>query len=593
MTGHPRMVDERSGSIPPNGLGRPFTLSVAGDRVRRRIPCEARVIELSVIIPSRDAGPRLASCLEALAEQEGADDAFEVIVVDDGSVPPVPANLRAPADRYALRVVRRDVSGGIAVARNDGWRVARGRISLFLDDDITADPGLVAGHVAAHAGTSNRIGIGRLTTRVAADADWLARQFAEAWNAHVRALDGGRQLKAGDCYGGDLSIPTEMLRHAGGFDEQFSRSEDVELAARLIENGATLTYVPAASEHHERKRGRAMLADARRNGAMATTLVGRHPWLQAETELGSFAAVGQRQLLWRRLATLLRIPAERLATLGAVFGAGRTGRSALTLLVQLAFWSGVRKSVDADTFARLTGGTAILMYHGFTPAGARASRYVVPVDRFEAQLATLLRAGHRPVSLSSYLDHRRSHRLLPAPSFIVTIDDGYAETEHLAAPVLRRLRIPATVFLVERAVGHRNDWDGAGVLAGRPIVDDAAIARLRADGFEFGPHSARHGQLAGATAGVLDEEIHAATSRLSDRVGPLVPAFAYPFGLADDASRSAVAAAGLIGLGVREGLACPVSDETQLPRIEVRGTDSPLRVVLAARLGGTRRLARR
>ena len=49
----------------------------------------------------------------------------------------------------------------------------------------------------------------------------------------------------------------------------------------------------------------------------------------------------------------------------------------------------------------------------------------------------------------------------------------------------------------------------------------------------------------------------------------------------------------LTGLGVREGLAGPSSPDAALPRIEVRGTDSPWRVVLAARLGGTRRLVRR
>jgi peptidoglycan/xylan/chitin deacetylase (PgdA/CDA1 family) len=571
----------------------PITLSVADDRSAGAIPGEVLVIELSVIIPSRDAGPRLASCLAALAAQEGADGAFEVVVVDDGSVPPVPAGLEAPADRFPLRVIRRDVPGGIAVARNTGWRIAQGRISLFLDDDIGADPGLVAGHIAAHAGPGMRIGIGRLTTRVAPDADWLAQRFADAWNAHVRALDGGRSLKAGDCYGGNLSIPTDLLRESGGFDEEFSRSEDIELAARLIERGVGLVFVLAQSEHHERKPGRAMLADAHRNGALAATLVERHPWLVAESELGSYAAFGQRQLLLRRLATLARLPAEQLARLAPALGAGPAGRSALTLLVHLAFWSGVRTSIDAETFRRLTDGTAILMYHGFAPAGTQGSRYVVPVDRFEAQLGALLRAGHRPINLSSYLDHRRSYRFPPANSFVVTIDDGYADVEELAAPVLHRLGIPATIFLVEGALGGNNDWDRTGVLAGRPILADAAIERLRAEGFEFGPHSAGQWRLAGAPAAVLDEEIRAATSRLSARVGPLVPAFAYPYGLADEAARSAVTEAGFIGLGVREGLACPVSPDAELPRIEVRGTDSPLRVVLAARLGGTRRLTRR
>jgi len=49
----------------------------------------------------------------------------------------------------------------------------------------------------------------------------------------------------------------------------------------------------------------------------------------------------------------------------------------------------------------------------------------------------------------------------------------------------------------------------------------------------------------------------------------------------------------LLGLGIDEGLACPASPPDYLPRIEVHGGDSPTRIALAARIGGTRNLLRR
>ncbi len=550
------------------------------------------MIQLSIVIPSRDAGARLTRCLEHLAMQRDADGTFEVIVVDDGSQPAVSAG-RLPAGLpFPMQILRRDVSGGIAVGRNAGWRVALGRVCLFLDDDIVTNPTLVRDHLRAHDAEEPRIGVGRLTTHVSARADWLARAFADTWNAHDRALGNGRAPKAGDCYGGDLSIPTELLHRTGGFDEAFGRSEDIELAARLVELGARPIVVGQASRHEERKTGRNLLADARRNGATARQLVRAHPWLLGETELGAFAATGQRGLLARRLLAALPPPPPGVVRAGELVGRGRVGRRLSSLLVHQAFWAGAREGIDPAEYSALADGTAILMYHGFAPAGERASRYVVPAERFESQLSTLLRLGHRPVRMADYREHRRDDAVPPARSFVVTIDDGYAEVESLAVPVLRRLGIPATLFLVEGAIGRSNTWDRIGPLAGRPILDRAALDRVRHEGIEVAPHSASHRRLVGLGATELEQEIGQATAALRDRVGDLVPAFAYPFGAADDAARLAVSGAGLTGIGVREGLACPASPEAELPRIEVRGGDSPLRVAIAARLGGTRRMTR-
>jgi len=550
------------------------------------------MIELSVVIPSRDAGTRLIFCLEALGKQRGAGGEFEVIVVDDGSLPPVEPSLHAPGDRFPLRVLRRDVPGGAGAARNVGWRVARGRVILFLDDDVVAGPDLLAGHLAAHADGGPTIGIGRLRSRAGPGAEWLARRFATAWNANVDALDGGRTLRAADCYGGNVSIATDLLQAVGGFDEGLARSEDIELAARLVDRGGRLVYVAADSEHRERKTGRRLLDDQRREGAVAPALIERHPWVLGEIPLGSYAATGPRQLMIRRLATAARIRPEVLIPAARLIGRGRRARSALTLLLHLAYWSGVRSSVSAEAFARMTDGTAILMYHAFAPAGGTASRFVVPIDRFERQLEALLRRGHRPLSLSAYLEYRRGHRFPPPRSFVVTIDDGYTEVEHLAAPVLRRLGIPATVFIAEATLGRTNSWDRSGPLAERAILDVDGLQRLRRSGLEIAAHSSTHAPLPGASPERLKAEIQLATERLSAKVGPVVPAFAYPFGLADGATRAAVAEAGLVGLGAADGLACPASPEAQLPRIEVQGTDWPLQVAIAARLGGTRRLLR-
>src|SRR6185503_17602611 len=157
------------------------------------------------------------------------------------------------------------------------------------------------------------------------------------WNEDVAVLDAGRPPRAVNCYGGNLSVPTDVLRELNGFDEAFPRSEDVELGARLVERGVRLAYVAGANEHREHKTGRQVLAGARANGRQARRLVDAHPWLVEQTELGTFAIWGQRHLAARRLLTRLRIRPELLLPLASLLARGRPARSALVLLLHLAY----------------------------------------------------------------------------------------------------------------------------------------------------------------------------------------------------------------------------------------------------------------
>ena len=553
-------------------------------------PSEPTTVQLSVIIATLNPGRRLFACLEGLARQEGVDGAFEVIIIDDGSQPPIDSDIRSVGDRHPLRVIRRDRPGGIAVARNAGWPVAHGRICLFLDDDIEVDPQLVAGHIAAHASAELAIGIGRLRTTVVPRAEWFMKQVALAWNANVETMDAGRPLSPTDCSAGNLSVPTELLRTTGGFDEALASSQGVELSARFLEAGARLVYVPGDNTQRELKTARQVLSEQRRSGEAGLDLFERHPQLLPALTLGGFAAAGQRDLLVRRVATTLGLSPEVMLPVAGMLNGGRRADSVVYLMLALAYWRGVRARATSDEFARMSDGAAILMYHALSPARTSGSRFVLPVDRFEAQLSGLLRRGYRPMTLSAYLEHRAANRFPPPRSLVVTIDDAYAEVEDLAAPVLRRLGIPATLFVVEGRLGLVNDWSRQPPMLGRPILNEAAVERLRGHGFELAAHASTHVPLAGLPADRIAEEVGASYQRLEARFGPLVPAFAYPFGVLDAAVKDAVADAGLIGIGVSDGLASPASPSFELPRIEVRGTDSPFRLAVATRLGGTRHL---
>src|ERR1700722_11253792 len=91
----------------------------------------------SVVIPTYNRLQPLQRCVEALA-QGYPRDLYEVIVVDDGSNPPV--DLRRYADSMQIAALRHN-NRGPARSRNVGAAHARGHYLVFLDDDCQVSTG--------------------------------------------------------------------------------------------------------------------------------------------------------------------------------------------------------------------------------------------------------------------------------------------------------------------------------------------------------------------------------------------------------------------------------------------------------------------
>jgi glycosyltransferase involved in cell wall biosynthesis len=112
---------------------------------------------VSVVVPTHNRADMLVRCLEALAAQSYAP--LEVIVVDDGSRDDTPGALerfKQAHPNLALVTFRNEPQRGANASRNRGIAASRGELVAFEDDDCVADPGWVAGLVAAFS--SERVG---------------------------------------------------------------------------------------------------------------------------------------------------------------------------------------------------------------------------------------------------------------------------------------------------------------------------------------------------------------------------------------------------------------------------------------------------
>ena len=87
----------------------------------------------------------------------------------------------------------------------------------------------------------------------------------------------------------------------------------------------------------------------------------------------------------------------------------------------------------------------VVTFHRFSHDPADDS--AIPAAALAEQLRYLA-THYRVLPLSQLAAALRDGRQLPARAVALTIDDGYSEVRDIAWPLLRRLRIPATVFVV-------------------------------------------------------------------------------------------------------------------------------------------------
>lgn len=544
--------------------------------------------DISIIIPTYNRATRLQACLGALAQQAAPGSAFEVIVVVDGSTDDTRRMLDQLSVPFPLRVIWQP-NQGQHIARNRGAETACGRHLLFLDDDIVAGPALVAEHVRVQDSADRTVGIGQLELSIPPTADWFMRQFAEGWRQHYDGLNRSERLPTwADCYGGNLSVARATFLAVGGFAEDVRRSHDIELGFRLSEHGAAFVYIPNAVGYQDERKGiRDMAGDFRAAGRAYVSLGRRHPAM-LPTLLGAVADTNLRLTMFRHALRVAHVPPRLLGWIGSLFGSTPRAARWFHFVQTFFYWSGARQaSVDGTEWHRLMRRVPILMYHAFGDT-ERASRYVMPARRFAQQMTWLRRMGYRVIGLEELLRHRREFRMPQARSVVITIDDAYRDTVSHAYPVLRRHRIPATVFVVSDRVGGANTWSDGNGLQGRGLMTWEQIVQLMKDGIEIGAHTGTHPRLPQLTRDEIQHEMVGSKRTLEERLRLPIRTFAYPYGEYDATCEQVAEQTGFwCACGVEPGLNTLGTPLYALRRVEIDGTLSLFRFMLAVVVGDT------
>lgn len=208
-------------------------------------------LTLSIVIPTHNRLSVLRQTLAALDRQTYPARQIEVIVVADGCTDDTAAVVRGISTGYRLSVV--ELSGqGPSIARNQGAVRATGDLLMFLDDDIEAEPDLIAVHVGLHqAEPTPQAIISYLPPRLNVQRGLFRSELRMWWeDTFVRMREIGRRARYSDLLTGNFSIKTEVFRRVGGFNPALRCHEDYEFGLRLIQAGVVLTFAHAARGYH-------------------------------------------------------------------------------------------------------------------------------------------------------------------------------------------------------------------------------------------------------------------------------------------------------------------------------------------------------
>jgi peptidoglycan/xylan/chitin deacetylase (PgdA/CDA1 family) len=224
---------------------------------------------------------------------------------------------------------------------------------------------------------------------------------------------------------------------------------------------------------------------------------------------------------------------------------------------------------------------SILAYHSLSVSLAETA--ILP-EIFEEHLGYLRKEGVSFVSLEQVVEWRRlshvqvksvqknSATALPKKSVAITFDDGYADFETTALPILEKYRVPVTLFIVGDAEGSRTALGNE-----VPLMDARALERVHAHPLvTLAYHSLTHANLAKLRGDALAQEVQPIFPE-----GLLAKYFAFPGGNYSKAAIAAVHDAGYdAGFSIKPTLVSRHTPRYLFPRSVIMRSLTPRQVYL-------------
>lgn len=227
----------------------------------------------------------------------------------------------------------------------------------------------------------------------------------------------------------------------------------------------------------------------------------------------------------------------------------------------------------------LRPGIRMLMYHRVDRLPAYDQLTVSP-ERFAEQIGYLA-SRYRMLSLDQAVAELSGAGRV-RPGVVVTFDDGYRDNLVHALPVLRRHRVPATIFVTTRFCDQDLNHPRYGAGSRHLHLTWEEVRELASEpGITVGSHTVTHPFLSRLDAQAATREIAGSRELIAERLGRAVDFFCYPSGEFTVREEQLVAAAGYrAAVSVAPGVNRTGTPRFALRRTEVTDRDGPRELAL-------------
>jgi peptidoglycan/xylan/chitin deacetylase (PgdA/CDA1 family) len=208
----------------------------------------------------------------------------------------------------------------------------------------------------------------------------------------------------------------------------------------------------------------------------------------------------------------------------------------------------------------------ILVYHSVN--NDKGTFFVSP-ENFAKQMEHIKKNGYEAIALDELAVNIKNKKFFKRNKVVITFDDGYKDNFQYAYPVLKKLRFPATIFLITDFIDKKFTGEG------KEFMNWDEVMIMSKDRISFGGHTKTHFYL-----GFIEdekaafEEIEGSKKAIEEKIGMSVNYFCYPSGGFCQRTKELVMQAGYKGAcTTNRGFADFNSYVYELKRIKVTNSD--------------------
>lgn len=206
-----------------------------------------------------------------------------------------------------------------------------------------------------------------------------------------------------------------------------------------------------------------------------------------------------------------------------------------------------------------------------------------PIVEFSKQINWLLENEYKIVNLSDFIDRVYKNGNFNKKIVSITFDDGYEDNYLNVFKILKKYKVPATIFIISGILGKNTSYLPASyrLYKNRKMLNHKQIKEMSANGIEIGSHTLHHINVAEILEYNYNDcykELLYSKNILEKIINNKVSLFSYPNGQKGTFNKQTQSILKIIGYKAATTTMCKKtfwekSSIYEIPRIEIKSND--------------------